>query len=133
MTHNLTFRQLESSEDRELVARSGTSPLETWYKAVRDKPIVKFSVEDLCRACRQQIFPEAVIPIAIERLSKEPLAGEMYDGELIVAMSNIAKAYWITHPSQAIEVTAIAQSIMPQVDDDLRRELARLVVLASPD
>lgn len=133
MTPRLTFRQLESSNDRELIARSGTLPLETWYEAVRDKPIATFSNEDLCKACRQQIFPEAVIPIAIETLRKEPLAGEMYDGELIAAMSNTAKEYWASHRSAAIEVAAIAQSIISQVDDELRRELAGLVVLASPD
>ena len=131
MKLDLTFRQLESRKDGELVAQSGTSPLERWYEAVRDKPIGVFTIEDLSRACRQQVFPSAVIPIVIETLRKEPLAGEMYDGELIVAMTHIDREYWASHPSQALEVVAIANVVIQKVDEDLQRDLAGLVALAS--
>ena len=132
MMASVTFRHLESKKDRELIAHDGTSPLEMWYKAVRDKPIDEFTYNDLCKACRQQVFPEAVVPIAIERLRKEPLAGEMYDGELIAAMTYVDRKYWSAHPSQALDVTTMAKSLIQQVDDDLRSELAGLLALAPP-
>ena len=103
MTLHWTFRQLESSKEQERVAQSGTSPLEAWYEAVRDKPISAFSYNDLCIACRQQVFPETIIPIAIETLRKDSLAGEMYDGELLAAMSHVGREYWSSHPSQALK------------------------------
>lgn len=133
MTPHLTFRQLELSIGREAIAQCGTSPLETWYETVRDKPIASFSQEDLCKACRQQIFLETIIPIAMEVLRKEPLAGEMFEGELIVAMSNISKYYWLTHRSTATELAAIAKSIISQADEELRKDLVGLEALASQD
>ena len=131
MTLHLTFRQLESLQDRRIIAGSGDSPLEIWYNAVRDKPIEEFPCSDLCRACRQQVFQEAVIPIAIEALRKEPLAGEMYDGELLAAMTYIDNRYWSNHSSQLLEVASIARSVIAQVDDDLRSKLAGLLLLLS--
>jgi hypothetical protein len=41
MTLKVTFRQLESSIGRELVEKTGTSPLEEWYWSVRETTIDK--------------------------------------------------------------------------------------------
>jgi CDI immunity proteins len=81
----------------------------------------------LRRACRQQVFPEAVVPIAIKALRKDPLAGEMYDGELIVALGEISREYWKNHESQAREVKAIAKALIPQDDEKLQRDLVWIV------
>jgi hypothetical protein len=129
MMHSITFHQLESQRDRELVDHSGDTPLERWYRSVRDKPIGEFSYNDLCKACRQQLYPEAVVPVAIETLRKDPLAGELYDGELLVAMKFIDRQYWSAHPSQAAEIAIIAKSIMKQADDELRTQLRELIAL----
>jgi hypothetical protein len=127
MNEPLTFRDLESEQDRSLVDSGGASPLEIWYRSVRDKPVSTFSHNDLCKACRQQLFPEVIIPIAIDVLRKEPLAGEMYDGELLVAMVSVDCKYWLAHPTQALELSHIAQSVMGKVDKQLQEKLAILV------
>jgi hypothetical protein len=129
MTNHITFRQLESPNDPNPSANTGDSPLEKWYRSVRDKPIGEFSYNDLCKACRQQLYPEAVVPIAIETLRKDPLAGELYDGELLIAMKSVDRQYWLVHLSQAAEIATIAKSIMRQVDDESRTELEELIAL----
>ncbi len=129
MTHSVTFRQLESPNDPNPNANTGDSPLERWYRSVRDKPIGEFSYNDLCKACRQRLYPEAVIPMAIEILRKDPLTGELYDGELLVAMKCVERKYWLAYPSQAKEIATIARSVIGQVDRELQIELEELIAL----
>src|SRR5947209_19417686 len=104
MKDAITFRQLELPRDADLVAKSGNSPLEVWYRSVRDKSIHDFTHEDLSKALRQQLYPELVVPAAIHTLKSAPLAGELYDGEMLAAMKSIDKRYWPDHRSQALEV-----------------------------
>ncbi len=129
MTHSVTFRQLESPNDPNPNANTGDSPLERWYRSVRDKPIGEFSYNDLCKACRQELYPEAVIPRVIEVLRKDPLAGEKYDGEMLVALKSINRQFWAIHPSQAKEIATIARSVIGQVDSELQTELEELIAL----
>lgn len=123
MTRNTTFEKLESERDHILVDEGGESPLEVWYVSVRTKPLCEFSQEDLCKACRQGLFPTAVVPVALEKLRNDPLTGEKYDGELICAILTIDKDYWSKHPSQAQEVASIGKSIIGQVDEDFSSDL----------
>jgi hypothetical protein len=76
-------------------------PLEMWYQAVRKTPLGELSLEDICKACRQQVFLEQIIPLALEQLSANPLAGELYDGELLNAFESTPERYWKDHVEQA--------------------------------
>ncbi|MBW2820667.1 toxin-immunity protein system imunity protein CdiI, partial [Escherichia coli] len=58
------------------------SPLELWFERIIDVPLEKLTVEDLCRAIRQNLCIDQLMPRVLEVLTKEPLAGEYYDGEL---------------------------------------------------
>ncbi len=78
-----TFRSLESEAAR--TAPVGKSPLEQWYESIRDVPIQSLSDADLARACRQQLHIQAIAPIVLSRLEENPLAGMLYDGELLRA------------------------------------------------
>ena len=129
MNSHTTFRQLESPRDANPNANVGGSPLEIWYRSVRDKPISQFTYNDLCKACRQGLYPEVMVPVAIENLRKEPLAGESYDGELIVAMKSVDSNFWLAHASLALEVASIAKFITEQVEPELRSKLAALTTL----
>ncbi len=126
MTHGTTFRQRESQKGQEIFASSGNSPLEAWYRAIRDERVEDFTPGDLSRAIRQQLFPETVVPVAIETLKKDPLAGEMYDGELLLALDSVPKPYWTAHPAQASAVVSLAELQLELVDTDLRPKLRAL-------
>ncbi|AIR67853.1 contact-dependent growth inhibition system immunity protein [Dickeya fangzhongdai] len=62
------------------------SPLEVWFESVLDVPIDSLAVEDLCRAIRQKICIEQLMPRVLAVLTEDPLAGEYYDGELIASL-----------------------------------------------
>ena len=98
MTNSITFRQLESLGSEYEV---GASALDEWYKGVRDTPISELDDGDLSRACRQMLYLSHVVPAAVKRLLSEPLAGDMYDGELLVAMKSIPIDYWQTDRASA--------------------------------
>jgi hypothetical protein len=82
-------------------AEPGSSPLELWYTRVRAIHMMRFTVEDWCRAVRQLLYPEYVIPAALDVLQQEPLAGDMYDGELACAFRFVPEEYWRDHPRDA--------------------------------
>ncbi|MGK4623723.1 contact-dependent growth inhibition system immunity protein, partial [Raoultella ornithinolytica] len=65
------------------------SSLELWFERIIDVPIEELTVEELCRAIRQKLCIDQLMPRVLEVLTEEPLAGEYYDGELITALSTI--------------------------------------------
>jgi hypothetical protein len=100
-------------------------PLPVWYRAVRDICLQELGVEDLAKANRQQIHPDYVIPITLRLLQSEPLAGEMYDGELIASLRSAPTGYWsVQTKDTAVLQTVICRAIkMETTDDDLRQDL----------
>ena len=64
------------------VVGEGHSGLEEWYRKVEVVPLLELSDGDLARACRQNLFLESIIPIALERIRASPAAGDLYDGEI---------------------------------------------------
>lgn len=130
MTDNeLTFHKLEVAQSQSDVSADRTcdSSLGAWYESVRDTPIARFSCNDLCISCRQQVNVAAVMPVVISLLRDEPLAGVKYDGELFVAVTHIDRAYWSDHPLQLHEIMVVAKGLIPTADTDLRRDAENFV------
>lgn len=101
-------------------------PLPAWHRSVYHKPLKNFSVEDLVKACREKLHPEQVIALVIERLTREPLVGEYYDGELLVSLCSVGSGYWKTH----VEQTAVMKMLLTRrkdlFPDDLRMDIDTL-------
>ncbi len=95
---DITFHSLER-EDSDM--EFGHSSLDDWYRSVRDAPLQDLTDGDLCRSIRQQLFVIHTVPIAIERLLENPSAGDLYDGELILAFKAVPVEYWELHPDDA--------------------------------
>jgi hypothetical protein len=98
---------------------------------VRDTPLSEFADEDLCKACRQELYPKWVVPHAISRLKVNPFVGERYEGELIVALDSIPNDFWREHPSLASELRSILNDLAlretyENVSDATRRIQERL-------
>lgn len=128
MRSGLTFRQIEKQEQGTHVAGvEPSSSLDVWYGSVRDKTICDFSEEDLCISCRQGLYPTYVVPEAIERLEHNPLAGEKYDGELIVALKFIPVTYWDTNNLQAKKLKRILLSIQNHLEPELVADVSVLL------
>jgi hypothetical protein len=103
-------------------------PLPAWYRSVQNVPLDKLSIEDICKACRERIHLEHVVPIAIQKLTADPIAGEMYDGELLVSLSlaEIGDEFWKRNPAQSKLVENAIYAALPDVDADSQNDIARL-------
>jgi hypothetical protein len=118
---NVTFRSLDRNVP--LPGGAAESRLEVWYESVRDVPIDKFGAEDLCRAIRQDLFLEHVLPSALTLLEREPLAGALFDGELASCISRIPPAFWSRVPSLQERAKAQLQKVVLQADEDVSAEI----------
>ncbi|MDE8742048.1 contact-dependent growth inhibition system immunity protein [Pectobacterium polaris] len=103
------------------------SSLDLWFERVIDIPIENLAVEDLCRAIRQELFIEQLIPRVLEVLNEDPLAGEYYDGELIAALSMIKGNELTYHKDIFIKIKeAINQIDFSEINDDLKKDILKI-------
>lgn len=101
-------------------------PLPTWYRSICHKPLSNLGVEDICRACRQRIHPEYIVPLAIQMLQSDPIAGEMYEGELLMSLANIPGEYWLSHSDDRNKVDVILTEADALKEADIDDEVAAL-------
>lgn len=121
----LTFRRLDEQQGVRLAEPLPQDwPLEKWFASVYDLPIDRFTIFDLARSCRQQLYPEAVVPYCIRALSFIPLAGELYEGELLHAVLELPPDYWQAHLEERDAVLSAAEAAGRETDDaELRVEI----------
>ena len=67
--------------------------------------------------------------MALRLLKAEPLAGEMYDGELLVSLKSAPSDYWLAHQEEVSSLKSIIEVVRrsEKTDDDLRRDLQELL------
>lgn len=104
-------------------------PLPAWYRSIYNTPLEQLSLEDICKACRQQIHLDHVIPIALDFLQTDALAGEMYDGELLVSLKSVPHSYWPKHPDEATELNSICEKVRnePAVENYLLQDIEEIL------
>lgn len=85
-----------------------TRLIRTAYELHR-KPVGALTTEDLRLLIGQQIGVEVLVPYALALLADDPLAdGDMYPGDLLVAVLRLPPEYWAAHRGQAAELRRIA-------------------------
>ena len=103
------------------------SPLELWFERIIDVPIEELTVEDLCRAIRQKLCIDQLMPRVLEVLTEEPLAGEYYDGELITALSTIKAEDLRGQKNTFIHIRQLINQLSPSdINDDLRKDILKI-------
>ena len=104
-------------------------PLPAWYRLVSDTLLDELGLEDVCKACRQQIHLEHIVPRALRILKAKPLVGEMYDGELLVALKSIPSEYWRAHVDEVLSLESVIESVCrnENLEDDLHRDVRELL------
>jgi hypothetical protein len=88
--HDRTMHSLEERSAHD----SGTCALNEWYRSIHDIPLRDLPLGDIARSCRQDLFLDHLVPVAIRHLEENPLAGDMYDGELLASLRNVATEFW---------------------------------------
>ena len=130
MTTPQTFRDLDqghATADQE----TEISALDEWYDSVRDIPINELDDGDLSRACRQCLFPQSVVPVAVRRLQLQPLAGDSYDGELFASLRSVPRLYWKNNPEMASIILMISHVVLQQNEDGDLKEDARIIIASA--
>ncbi|WP_354626102.1 contact-dependent growth inhibition system immunity protein (plasmid) [Escherichia coli] len=102
------------------------SPLELWFERIIDVPLEKLTVEDLCRAIRQNLCIDQLMPRVLEVLTKEPLAGEYYDGELIAALSTIKEKFKRSEKYLYPNKATYKPAKTVDINDDLRKDILKI-------
>ena len=116
-----TFRELDGD------INVGDSSLDHWYSEIRDTPLNELKDGDLARCCRQKLFLEHVVPVVILRLTANPMAGDIYDGELLAAMQTVGKKYWQVHSEQARQLRdTINQTNLLECDEETAKKILEL-------
>jgi len=79
--------------------------------ALRSKPLQDFGVEDLRIMIGQENNLAFLVPIALEFLHDDILvAGDMYNGDLLMNILRINPNYWLQHPNEKSFLLTIIRS-----------------------
>jgi hypothetical protein len=106
--YKLTMRSLEKQPPCD----DGNSALDEWYRSIRDIPLDNLAIGDIARSLRQRLYPDFVVPVAIGHLRENPLAGDLYDGELLVSLRNVDEDFW----KRREELKSELAGVFPRID-----------------
>jgi hypothetical protein len=103
----------------------GSTRLVAAVHRLRRKPVGELTVEDLRVLIGQRVSLDRLVPLAIERLREDPLAGgDMYEGDLLAAVLRTETGFWQRNPALAEEVCSILGPL-DDPPDDLVADIAR--------
>lgn len=118
-----TFRHLDGNS----IPSYLQSSLDVWYENIRDVELDKFSIADICRACRQELFLESIIPIAIKMLGDDILSGDLYDGELASVIVNVSSEKWAKLNGLNFKAKELLRDRIQEFDDDIYVEIEKFI------
>jgi hypothetical protein len=78
---------------------------------LRKVPIGQLTAGDLRLLLGQRIGTAWLVPLALERLAEEPLAGEWYPGDLLNAVLQADATYWADHPTEVMKLWRVRESL----------------------
>ena len=124
----MTFRELERLTQISWLPEDSPSSLTEWYLLVCDTPLDHLSIGDVCRAIRQNLFVDELLPFAVMLLHDDVLAGERYDGELLAALASVSAECWQRNASAAQKaVCALAEVKNLSQDPELLKDASTLM------
>lgn len=107
------------------------SSLEAWFESVLDVSVEGMAVGDLCRAVRQKICVDQLMPRILAVLTEDPLTGDLYDGELIAALATIKENELQDHKETFIKIKHLINGLDPQdINDDLKNDISKINQIA---
>jgi hypothetical protein len=126
MSAETTFSQLDAG----CGGTAKNSALGGWYDSVKDRSVAALTVDDLCRAVRQDVHLEHVVPVALEAIESDPLAGQQYDGELASVLARIPLPFWNAHPTLVNQMAHLMRGFYSLYDKDVQKELDAIIGVA---
>jgi len=87
-----------------------------WGEPTYDSPLREFTVEDLRIMIGQNVGLPHLVPVALGRLRKDPLAeGDFYPGDLLKSMLTADPTFWREHPQWRDELKEIASRTLARL------------------
>ena len=126
MTRLCDLETIEMADD---VRQQPQSALGAWYSSIRERDIKDLGDDDLCRVCRQGLFHEVIVPITLARLAEDPLAGDMYEGEMLASLVDVPRKYWTVSEESRRTLRQVLASLRGQLPSDMAADLAKLQAL----
>jgi hypothetical protein len=105
------------------------SALGEWYNRVLAVSLSEMSDGDLARIVRQSLALPNTLPYAFKRLLAQPLAGDLYEGELAVAIAKIQPQFWSEHPGLSQNATVVLRYVEANASTDIAIEIRSLTSL----
>ena len=122
---NIRFKDIEEGEV--VFKKENDSPLQRWYIEAREKKISELSISDLCRAVRQNIYIQHVMPQVILQLEENLSAGELYEGELITALQNNHEIDWDNIPNEKAKLITLLENAQNTADSEHKEAIGSLL------
>jgi hypothetical protein len=91
-------------------AKEATSLIRDCHR-LRTIPVGNLSIGELRLLLGQQIGTEWLVPLALDRLHDDPLAGEWYPGDVLNSVLGVGAPYWDAHPSETLSLWVVRQSL----------------------
>jgi len=90
---------------------------------LRRVPVGQLSVDDVRLLIGQNVGVHTLLPIAVERLSRDPLlAATFYPGDLLRAVLRIPEAYWVQDAGLLERLRSIVESV-DEVPSEIESEV----------
>lgn len=102
--------------------------------ALRRKPLVELTVDDLRIMLGQAIGMNHLVPLALTHLERDAfVAGDLYPGDLLGVVMGVGAQYWRSHPTEAARMRRVADQAEALLDgreetDEIRDHLTALMV-----
>lgn len=90
---------------------------------LRKVPLRELRDDDLRLLLGQQIGSHSLMPLALDRLLENPLAGDLYPGDLLNAVLRTDPDYWVTNPGHAAFLWEV-RSKLKEIEDQAIKMLA---------
>lgn len=119
LENNWRHKSLENLEKDEWKIFDSDSRLVRRTKELRKIPLDNFTVEDLRLMIGQGFSIDYLIPLAIEKLKEDILAeGDLYKGDLLLAVINSRQDYWDKLPDQKKELIELIKTNKGLIDEE---------------
>lgn len=99
---------------------STSDNLVLWFNQMLEKRVSDFTIPDVCRSLRQNIFIEQAVQAGIAYLMSDPFAGELWKGEIADKFINLPSEDLLKYqePLSSIIKTANKKIESEQWDDE---------------
>ena len=107
-----TFERLDAA--CEIPPATTSTPLDQWFSRVKAKKIAVLDDGDLAKALRQRVHVPVVLMAALNRLLKDPLAGDQTPGELMSAVLDVPAVVWTDFSGVVSTMQHVAEQALAQ-------------------